>query len=116
MNVKDEWSVAVVQMVSSDLVDENLRTVEEQIVKAVKMGAEIVVLPENFALMPKSSNALLLVAETLGEGVIQTFLSELSIKYQCWIVAGSLPIKSAIKERAYATCLVYNSVGEQVAY
>jgi len=31
-------------------------------------------------------------------------------------VAGSMPIKSTRDDKVYATCLVYNSVGEQVAH
>jgi len=116
MNKVNEWTVAVAQMASSDELSGNLRVVEKLIVKAVESGVQMVVLPENFALMPKSSAELLSMAEELGNGAIQSFLSELSAKYNCWIVAGSLPIKSEIENKVYATCLVYNDVGEQVAH
>jgi len=116
MNKVNEWIVAVAQMASSDELSDNLRVVEKLIVKAVESGVQMLVLPENFALMPKRSAELLSMAEELGNGAIQSVLSELSAKYSCWIVAGSLPIKSEVANKVYATCLVYNDVGEQVAH
>jgi len=112
----DELRIAAVQMVSSDQLADNLLIIEEQLTKAVSLGAKMIVLPENFALMAKHSKQTLSLAETLGEGVVQDFLSELSAKYQCWIVAGSLPIKSNEKNKVYSTCLVYNDMGEQLAH
>ncbi|ORU91721.1 MAG: apolipoprotein acyltransferase [Cycloclasticus sp. symbiont of Poecilosclerida sp. N] len=111
-----ELRVAAVQMVSSDRLANNLVAIEEQLFEAVSSGAKMVVLPENFALMPKHPEQLLSLAERLGEGVVQDFLSKLSAKHQCWIVAGSLPIKSYEENKAYATCLVYNDMGEQLAH
>lgn len=108
--------VAVVQMVSSNQLGQNLKTIERLVLNAVGLGAEMVVLPENFALMPKRSSELLSMAETLGDGVIQHFLSRLSREHCCWIVAGSLPIKSDVEDKAYAACLVYNDKGEQLAH
>jgi len=116
MSKANEWVVAIAQLVSSDVLPDNLRVVEKLVVNAVELGAQMIVLPENFALMPLRSAELLSMAEELGNGAIQSFLSELSAKYNCWIVAGSLPIKSEIENKVYATCLVYNGVGEQVAY
>lgn len=112
----DCLTVAAIQMVSSDCVDDNLKVANRLIEEAVKEGAELVVLPENFALMSKHSEQLLQMAETIGDGPIQAFLSELSKRLGCWIVAGSLPTQSDEAERVYATCFVYNDVGEQVSY
>lgn len=112
---KDEWVVAAVQMVSSDQVEENLKAVQRQVSEAVADGADLIVLPENFALMARHSGQLLSIAENLGVGAIQSFLAELSKSQGCWIVAGSLPIKSPLSDKVYATCLVYNANGEQAA-
>ncbi|MBV1897741.1 MAG: carbon-nitrogen hydrolase family protein [Cycloclasticus sp.] len=114
--MKKELTVAAVQMTSSDQLADNLTAVEYWVNQAVSEGAKLVVLPENFALMAKHSGQLLSIAETLGEGAIQSFLSELSKKTACWIVAGSLPISSPVQDKVYATCLVYNAKGERQAY
>jgi nitrilase len=112
----DELTVAVVQMVSSDVIHENLSAIENEISEASLKGAEMVVLPENFALMASHSEQLLSMAEALGAGPIQHFLSDLAIKYNCWIVAGSLPTQSNTETKVYATCLVYDNTGAQVAH
>lgn len=112
----DKLKIAAIQMVSSDQLGENLKATKSLVTQAVSKGAKLVVLPENFALMAKHSKQLLSIAEQLGEGKIQSFLSELSKSNSCWIVAGSMPITSALEDKVYATCLVYNDVGEQVAY
>ncbi len=114
--MKKELTVAAVQMTSSDQLADNLTAVEYWVNQAVSEGAKLVVLPENFALMAKHSGQLLSITETLGEGAIQSFLSELSKKTACWIVAGSLPISSPVQDKVYATCLVYNAKGERQAY
>lgn len=111
-----EITVAAVQMVSTDRLGENLEAVENSVRKSVEKGAQLIVLPENFALMAKHSKQLSAIAEPLGQGAIQRLLSELSKKYRCWIVAGSLPVLSANKNKVYAACLVYNDSGERVAH
>jgi nitrilase len=112
----NEFKVAAVQMCSSDQLSDNLKTVTSQVQLAVSKGAQMVVLPENFALMAKHSEQLLSIAEVLGKGKVQCFLSELAKKYGCWIVAGSMPIKSTLEDKVYATCLVYNESGKQESY
>lgn len=112
----EAFKVAAIQMVSSDVLEQNLERVESLLCEAVSKGARMVVLPENFALMPRHSAQLLAITETLGEGLIQGFLANLAEKYQCWIVAGSLPICSPLNHKAYAACLVYNDTGQQVAH
>lgn len=109
-------SVAAIQMVSSDKLAENLMAVDRLVTDAVSRGVKLVVLPENFALMASNSKQLLSIAEPLGFGEIQNFLSELSKRHACWIVAGSMPIQTADENKVYASCLVYNEHGEQVGH
>jgi len=111
-----EFTVAALQMVSGDVIEKNLECVETLLKQAVEKGAQIVVLPENFALMPRHSEQLLSMAETLGEGMVQDFLSVLAKKHGCWIVAGSLPISAPNSKKVYAACLVYNDSGQQLAH
>ena len=103
--------IAAIQMVSSDNVEDNLKTVKILVKKAVSQGARLLVLPENFALMASSSRQIADVKETLGEGRIQTFLAELAKTHHIWIIAGSLPIASSDPSRAYACSLVYDDSG-----
>ena len=59
----EQVTVAAVQMVSSDVVTENLATASEFIALAAQGGASLVVLPENFAFMGASDAERLTIAE-----------------------------------------------------
>mgnify|MGYP003327396374 CR=1 FL=1 len=68
-----------------------------------KLKCKLVVLPENFALMPENDNDFLKHSEIEGDGPIQNFLIESAIKYKFWIVGGSIPIKTKDKKKVTAT-------------
>lgn len=107
---------AAIQMNSSADVTTNLLTAGQQIAVAALQGADLVVLPENFALMTQAKYGKLDIAENLKNGPIQHFLSEQAIKNNIYIVGGTIPIKSHESNRVYNSCIVYNNAGEQIAY
>ncbi len=106
--------VAVVQMVSSANVKENLSQLDAFFVKAWEEGAELLVLPENFAFMGVSEFVKLKIAEEAGLGTIQNTVSQLARHYGIWVIAGTIPIK-ATAERVKASCMVYDALGDTVA-
>ncbi|NOQ16436.1 MAG: carbon-nitrogen hydrolase family protein, partial [Methyloprofundus sp.] len=107
---------AAIQMASCPNVNSNLIAAERLIAAAVKEGAKLVALPENFALMGNDEFDKIKHKEQQGQGVIQQFLSNTAKKYAVWIVAGTLPIADPDNEqKVFAACLVYNAEGEQVA-
>ncbi len=105
---------AVIQMASGARVDSNLTEAERLIKDAVRTGAKLVVLPENFALMGLNEHDKLSHMETEGKGPIQNFLRHISRRYAVWIVAGTIPLESMIVSKIRAACLVYNHHGERV--
>ena len=107
--------VAAVQMASGPNVMANLTEASKLIDKAVREGAAMVVLPENFALMGMTEQDKLKVKEKPGQGPIQDFLAKEAAKHAIWIVGGTLPLESADPGRSRATCLIYNDKGKQVA-
>jgi len=107
--------VAAVQMASGPNIDANLLESERLIQKAVERGAELVVLPENFALMGMSEQDKVTIREKDGEGRIQDFLADQSRRHGLWIVGGTLPIESPRPDKVYAACLLFNDKGERVA-
>ncbi len=62
--------MAAIQMASGANVEANLLEAERLIGKAVEAGAELVVLPENFAIMGMSEQDKVAVRERPGEGRI----------------------------------------------
>jgi len=115
-------SIAAIQASSSDDIDSNLSQIEALIETAVGNGGQddqsvckMIVLPECFGFMQSSITQLLSVSESEGDGKIQGFLSQISRKYNIWIIGGSIPLKSTDKNRVTNTQLVYDDQGNQVA-
>lgn len=108
-------SIAVVQMTSCADVNSNLKTVDEQLAKLNTDKVKLVILPENFAFMGLHEKSKLDIAESYQEGPIQVAISQMAKKYDLWIVAGTIPIKSKDPSRCYASSLVFNANGECVA-
>jgi len=115
MTRKTNNRVAAIQMVSGADVDANLDEAARLISTAVSAGAEFVVLPENFAIMPTKDAGQLQVMERDGDGPIQEFLSAQAHQNHIWLVGGSIPLVSSQPSKVRAACLLFNDRGERVA-
>ncbi len=122
--------VAAIQMASGPNVSGNLSEAERLISDAVKQGAELVVLPENFAHMGMSETDILTIAEDyIGDpsyqegqekGQIQEFLTSVAKNEGVWIVGGTIPLKTGVdgvelENKVFSACLLINDQGEIVA-
>ena len=107
--------VAAVQMASGPNVKANLEEAEKLVKTAVQQDAELVVLPENFAIMGLSEVDKVAIAEKPGEGQIQQFLAQQAEKHDIWIVGGTVPIESNVTGKVFSASLLYNNSGEMVA-
>jgi nitrilase len=109
--------VAAIQMNSGADVDENLQTADRLLGDAAADGCKLVVLPENFALMPLKGRDKAAHGEQPDDGPIQVFLSDAASRHGLWIVAGSMPMASPETERVFGACPVYDSQGiKQACY
>lgn len=107
--------IAAIQMASGTNVSANLIEASKQITSAAQAGAKLIVLPENFAVMVFKDADQIKIAEEDGTGPIQDYLSEQAKKNKVWLISGTIPIKSALENKVYAACLVYNEKGERVS-
>jgi len=107
--------ISAIQMSSGPNIQANLDEAAKLIEQATSQGAELLVLPENFSQMANTDKERVSSAEEAGEGLVQSFLSTQASKNNCWIVGGTIPIKSEEAGKAYSSCLVFNDKGEQVA-
>lgn len=103
--------VAAIQMNSCSEVTMNLERAEALIGQAARSGAGLVVLPENFALMPRSENERFEVAEQPGNGPIQGFLAAQALGHAIWLVGGTIPLLAGQGQKLRASCLVYGPDG-----
>lgn len=109
------FKVAAIQMASGPNIVGNLSEARRLIAKAAEQGARLVVLPEFFAIMGMTDLDKLKVGEKIGNGPIQTFLSELARRHKIWLVGGSIPLATDNPEKVSNSCLVFDEQGQQVA-
>ena len=107
--------VAAVQMASGPSISGNLIEAERHIRRAALAGARLVVLPENFALMPMRESDILSAREGDGEGRVQTFLARQARAHCIWIVGGTIPLVASDPDRGRAASLLFCPAGERVA-
>lgn len=83
---------AVIQMVSGPRVKENLSKARSLLREAAAQGAQLAVLPENFAVFGGRAYREIAEAEATGSGLILSFLAETAAAEGLWLVAGSVPL------------------------
>ncbi len=105
-------TVGVVQLQTGPVRKENLEKASELTEKAVRMGAQIVVLPEMFA-CPYSLRSFVSEAETFPDGPTGKTLAGLARRNSVWVVGGSFPEASG--ERIYNASPVFSPRGKPVA-
>ncbi len=105
--------VAAIQMNSGPVVADNLQCAATLLQQAAAEGAQLALLPENFALMPVDEQDRLGAAETYGTGSIQDFLAQTAKSLGLYVIAGSVGLIGTDQDpRVYAACLVYSPEGE----
>jgi len=102
---------AVVQLCSGPEVAGNLETAAVLLGRAAEQGAELALLPENFAFMGRHENDKLAVAEDAGTGPIQEWLATLARQHGLWLFGGSIPLRSP-DGRVFASLLVFDPQGQ----
>jgi nitrilase len=106
---------AAIQMASGPTVHANLIEAERHIAAAAKVGAKLVVLPENFALMGMHDRDGLAAREHEGSGSLQDFLAGQAARHGVWLVGGTIPMHGDDPERGRAACLVFDPSGRRAA-
>lgn len=107
--------IAAIQMAAGPNTVANLTETARLIDMAVQAGANMLVLPENFAHMGMSEEDKLAISEQEGDGPIQQFLRDQARSHRVWIVGGTLPMATHDPARIRSSCLVYDDSGKQVA-
>lgn len=112
----DTQRIAAVQMTSLASVEANLATARQLLERARASGVTLAALPENFAIMGRNESEKLEVAEPMGEGPIQAFLSRTARELGLWIIGGTIPVRAENDPgRVAAACLVFDDAGRCAA-
>ena len=112
--------IAALQMVSGNDLNENLQAADRLIAEAAEAGAELLVLPETFAMFSARAQQALGQQEASVNAVVRPFIAEQAKRRGVWIVAGTIPLApdgstQAGSERVLSSCFVVNDNGEECA-
>lgn len=110
--------VAALQMVSTNILEDNLKVAATLIAEAGAAGAQLVVLPETFAMFSTKQQLPLGRQEASAGAIVRPFIAEQAKKNKLWIVAGSIPVAAdqseiAVQDRVLSACFVVNDCGEE---
>lgn len=106
------YLAAALQMTSKPDLSKNLAEAEELIELAVRRGAELVALPENFAFMGKEEEK----QQQGGEIALQSekFLKTVAQRFQVTILGGGFPVP-VDATKSYNTALLVDASGQELA-
>lgn len=107
--------VAAIQMVSTPVVEENIKTARRLIDEAAGKGADLVLLPEYWPSIGYSDSERLQHAEVFGSGLVQDFMAEIAQKNKIWLIGGTLSLVSPEPGKVLNSSLVYDADGKNVA-
>nr|WP_267908720.1 carbon-nitrogen hydrolase family protein [Stutzerimonas stutzeri] len=110
-------TLAVIQMASQADILANLANARRLLERAAEAGAQLAVLPENFAAMGRTDLPAVGRAEAEGIGPILPWLKRTAIDLRLWIVAGTLPLPAdrQPQSKVRACSLLVDDQGQRVA-
>jgi len=106
--------LAAIQLCSRQDRDDNLARARALLDEAVRQGAQLVALPENFSFLDREGNKLEVV-EDLDDGPSVRLLREFAATHGVVVVGGSVPIQASDAARVTNTCLVFDASGRRIA-
>lgn len=105
------WA-GVIQMTSGGDLGVNLAKARELVDAAADRGAELIALPENFALLAENERDKLAVAEPIpGNGPILSTMSRVARERRVALVLGGMPERSAGGEKVHNTAVYIDMHG-----
>ncbi|NJL01326.1 MAG: carbon-nitrogen hydrolase family protein [Spirulinaceae cyanobacterium SM2_1_0] len=108
----DAYLAAAVQMTSQPHLEKNLNEAEELIELAVRQGAKLVSLPENFAFMGNDEAKVTQAAQIAAAS--EKFLRTMAQRFQVTLLGGGFPVPQGDRQ-AYNTALLIAPDGHELA-
>lgn len=106
------YIAAAIQMTSLPDIEKNLIQAEELIELAVRQGAELVTLPENFSFLGSETDKIAQAAAIAHKS--EKFLKTMAQRFQITILGGGFPVP-VDSDKVYNTALLIGPSGEELA-
>jgi len=103
---------ACIQMCSGDDAQANLARAGELLKEAAEQGAELALLPENFAFMSESGDARQAVAEPEAQSRVLDYLSRRAREYGMAVIGGSVALMPSGSGKIRNSCPVFSHRGD----
>jgi nitrilase len=107
--------VAAVQMVSTPDPAQNREVAGRLVQEAAAAGAQLVLLPEYWAILGRHEQDKLAHAERAGEGPLQQFMAGLAREAGVWLLGGTIPLVSSETGKVLNSLLAYGPDGALAA-
>ena len=111
--IRKRWTVAAVQMTSTEDVEKNLREADSAVREAAEAGADLVALPENFAYLRKEGSRI--AFKTSLDGEIVGSMRRLARGLRQHLLLGSVPEVIPRSRRVYNTSILIGPRGDLLA-
>lgn len=111
---KDELVVAAAQLNSQADVARNLEACRALVERAKRRGAELVLLPENFAFFGPENDKRQ-VAESLADGTVARAIRDMAREHALYVIGGGFPERTADAARPHNTLLAAGPDGKDLA-
>jgi predicted amidohydrolase len=112
-----EWTVAALQLTSTEDVEANLQRCEHWAMRAAQAGARLIGFPENFAYLGSDQDHKLALAEDVegSPGPVLSRMKALAQRTRAWLLLGGFPEKSDHSRLIRNTCLLLDPEGRVAA-
>lgn len=115
MSRSNYLSVAAIQLRPTESLGQSLANAEALIEQAADGGAQLVVLPENFAYLGRKDLADVGLQERNSNGAVRQFLTQQARRHGLWLVGGTVPIAGSDSTKPFARSLLINPLGDEAA-
>lgn len=109
----EAYRAAAIQMTSTADWADNLRRAEVHIERAVRQGADLVALPENFAFMGEDADKLAQAPQIAHHS--ERFLQRVAQRFRIRLLGGGFPVPIAGENRASNTAVLVDRDGSERA-
>lgn len=106
--------IAAIQMCSRENRDVNLARARDLMAEAVRAGAEVIALPENFSFLGHEGEKLGFVEDVVSGPSIK-LLQSFSAEHKVAIIGGSIPMATEDPSKVTNSCLVFDASGTLAA-